>query len=412
MLRNLFRQSFWAVFLPLLLAAGLFWMDEMRGYRGEISIAVLPKVNFATNAAANLAALSRETTFALAVYQAEDRLANPFVGKTPAERKALWRENAEIRTVGTSEVIHVSARGSESDDAQTLTRAIVAELVRTASRYYNQKTDIDIRIVSDLVIIPSYTAWPRFLSLAVVTALGFTALFFFIYRLIEWVFPQRRSPTVRDHEYTITPETFTPRIPAYWGREEHTHLASPETSILSDQEPTVESPSPTEAESTQPLSDSVETAEAIATAIAPTEVPSDMAGTPVADTVWETTEPDESPEVPPIEEDIASSAEPSVSYEAERAGLVDEASTGYVYHAAAPDNLPIVDGPITPLQGAQARLMKADIDATARTLAQMPEQSTRLEPAGQDDATLAPQTHEPTPEEYRRRLNELLSGKM
>ena len=49
--------------------------------------------------------------------------------------------------------------------------------------------------------------------------------------------------------------------------------------------------------------------------------------------------------------------------------------------------------------------MKADIDATAAAYAAMTEPALPAEPA-------KPQTHEPTPEEYRRRLNELLSGKM
>lgn len=379
MLRNLFRQSFWAVFLPLLLAAGLFWMDEMRGYTGEISVAVFPKTEFALHAAANLAALSRETTFASAVYEAEERLGNPFTGQTPATRKKLWRDQAEIQTVDTSDVIHIAAHGDESDEAQVLARAIVAELVQTASHYYNQKTDIDIRIVSDLVVVPSFSAWPHFLSLAVVTALGFTVVFFLVYRLIEWVFPKRRSSLIRDHEYTITPETFTPRIPAYWGREEPVHSVDLETPIPSQQEQFEETSMPA----------------------IPTE--KEMAWDPMA--------LDPSPQAPTAVDTYASVPAPSVSYEAERAGLADEVSAGYVYHAAAPDNLPIVDGPITPLQGAQARLMKADIDATARALAQMPE-PTVLESVGQDDATLTPQTHEPTPEEYRRRLNELLSGKM
>jgi hypothetical protein len=98
-----------------------------------------------------------------------------------------------------------------------------------------------------------------------------------------------------------------------------------------------------------------------------------------------------------------------LSYEAERAGLTEEVSAGYVSHAAAPDNLPIVDGPITPLQGAQARLMKADIDATAEANAAAAEP---IFPEVAKTEPTEPQTHEPTPEEYRRRLNELLSGKM
>jgi predicted amidohydrolase len=54
--------------------------------------------------------------------------------------------------------------------------------------------------------------------------------------------------------------------------------------------------------------------------------------------------------------------------------------------------------------------MKEDIDTNARTLAVSPELAV-TGPATEVDLS-EPQTHEPTPEEYRRRLNELLSGKM
>jgi hypothetical protein len=401
MLSNLFRRSFWAVFVPLLLAAGLFWMDELRGSSGEMSLFVLPKTASATGAAANLVALSRETSFALAVYTAADTLESPFVGKTPAERRAIWQDRTEIRSVGQSDVIHVSSHGDDSDEAQQLTQAIVAELVRTASRYYNQKTDIDIRIVGDLVIIPRFTAWPRFLFSAVATALFFTTLFFLIYRGIEWVFPERHSRRPGDGEYVISSETFKPRVPAYWGHEESVSLAESETLAPEESvtEPVV-APEPTESDMSAMPSEMIDTTADEERVEEPVEM-GEYAETAAAEAVEQeaVTETEEWT----VEDDH------QLSYEAERAGLTEEVSAGYVSHAAAPDNLPIVDGPITPLQGAQARLMKADIDATAEANAAAAEP---IFPEVAKTEPTEPQTHEPTPEEYRRRLNELLSGKM
>lgn len=395
MLPNLFRQSFWAVFVPLLLAAGLFWMDELRGYRGEMSLLVLPRADIARGAAANLAALARETSFAALVYEEVGaEIENPLVGKTPAERKAIWKETSEVRVVGTSDVLRIVSLGSDQDEALALSKGVAAEIVRTASRYYNQKTDLDIRIVEGPVAIPSLSAWPRFIAYIIGTALFFTVLFFIVYGLIERIFPKRSVSQPGSGDYVISPETFKPRRPAYWNHEEPSlprevaaPLVQPEhTDEMFETMPAREQANSEYAEyEAEPIAEIDTTPEP---AIAPETWPADL---PIEEPVIEET---------PIEEEY------HPSYEAERAGLVEEEPvSGYVAHAAAPDNLPIIEGPITPLQGAQSRLMKADIDATAEAYARVTEPVILEEPA-------KPQTHEPTPEEYRRRLNELLSGKM
>lgn len=394
MLPNLFRQSFWAVFVPLLLAAGLFWMDELRGYRGEMSILVLPKADIAHGAAANLAALARETSFAISVYEeVGERMENPLIGRTPAERRAIWKEATEVRVVGASDVIRIVSLGGDQDEALALSKAVAAELVRTASRYYNQKTDLDIRIVTDPVAIPSLSAWPRFVAYIIGTALFFTVLFFIVYGAIERIFPKRSVSQSGNGEYVISPETFKPRKPAYWGRDEQVFPQEVAASPI-ETEPTHEVETlealPAEEPVVSEYEDTLATeADAFAEpAIAPEEWPADF---PIEE---------------PVIEETFTPEEYQPSYEAERAGLLDEeVASGYVAHAAAPDNLPIIEGPITPLQGAQSRLMKADIDATAEAYAAMTEPAIPEEP-------MKPQTHEPTPEEYRRRLNELLSGKM
>jgi hypothetical protein len=407
---NFFRQSFWAVFLPLLVVAGLFWMGELRGYRGEMTLLVLPKTEAGTGAAGNLVALSHETEFGMAVTDQVAMSESPFIGKTPVEQKKIWREMIDVQIVGTSDVIRVVSRGTDSDEAGRLAEATVAELVRTASRFYNQKIDIDIRIISDLAVIPSLTAWPHFVANTLLTAIFFTSLSFLVYRLIEWVFPKRVVRHPREGEYTITPETFKPRVPAYWGREES---FPPSEKVVAEPFPVTEEfaehPSLSEAQEYAPAAE----APSDRTSSGSEQSVSDSFMTERAERMSDTLIEQPATEESDVRREWSESHQPFVSYEAERAGLIEdepEVSRGYVSHAAAPDNLPIVEVPITPLQGAQARLMKEDIDTNARTLAVSPELAV-TGPATEVDLS-EPQTHEPTPEEYRRRLNELLSGKM
>lgn len=394
MLPNLFRRSFWAVFIPLLIAAGLFWMDELRGYRGELSLLVLPRADLARGAAANLAALTQEIPFAVAVYEeASAGIENPLIGKTPAQRKAIWREAVQVERVGTSDVIRIVSAGADQDEALVLAKTVVAEIVRTASRYYNQKTDLDIRIVADPVAVPILSAWPRFVAYIIGTALFFTALFFAVYALIDRIFPKHQVSQGSGGEYVISPETFKPRKPTYWNHDEQ---ARPY-----ETDPVIPAEAPIASESQIP--DLSDREEAVLDEYRETNSTIGVsAGVNIAPEEWPTGLPIEEP----VNEEVFLPEEYGQrSYEAERAGLDEKVVSGYVAHAAAPDNLPIIEGPITPLQGAQSRLMKADIDATAAAYAAMTEPALPAEPA-------KPQTHEPTPEEYRRRLNELLSGKM
>jgi len=399
MLPNLFRQSFWAVFVPLTLVAGLFWLSEIRGYRAEMSLFVLPKTAFAEKAATNLAALSREIPFALAAYASEPALVSPLMGKTVAERRALWSKAVQVETVVGSDVIRITTRGSDQAEALTLVKAVTAELVRTASRYYNQKTDVDIRVIAEPVATPSFTAWPRFLVATFSTSIFFTVLFFIIHGLIDRLFPRIHLGHNRESEYTISPDTFKPRVPAYWSHEDKTATSEPKAPV----EPAIDmaahfrediqSFSPASPEPVEP---------------APVEASPSLAYVAEAESVESNAEEVSAREHEAIVAEPVS--EPINGIEPEPMATEALPYAGYATHAAAPDNLPIYDGPITPLQGAQARLLKLDIDAQAESLsadAAIEELDRTLEPE-----PAAPKTHEPTPDEYKRRLNELLSGKM
>lgn len=401
MLFNFSRQTFWAVFVPLTIVAGLFWLSEIRGYRAEMSILVLPKTEFAKGAAENLSALARELSFAAAVYETELGLDNPLTGKTVGERSKHWKETVIIKTSGRSDVIRLSVRGANQDEALTLLKAIVAEIVRTGSRYYNQKTDIDIRVIEEPATIPSFTEWPRFLVYTLGTALSFTVIFFLVHGLISRLFPKKPVVYPGSGEYVISPDTFKPRVPTYWNRDEHTAegetyplptpAVSVETISAKDQGDEVNPSLAEMAPETdgQVVTDEYEYAEPEREVLPEEEILEERAA--IRESFEETIE-----EVAPERVTPDISAAPSNMLEPER-------SVQYVEHAAAPDNLPIFDGPITPLQGAQARLMKLDIDATAEALSNE---------AAVPELNHTPMTHEPTPDEYKRRLNDLLSGKM
>lgn len=390
---NFSRQTFWAVFVPLTLVAGLFWLSEIRGYRAEMSLLVLPKTEFGQGAAANLSALARELPFAVSMYNNELSLENPLTGKTTAERVKTWQEAVTIATSGRSDLIRITARAADQDEALTLIKGVAAELVRTGSRYYNQKTDIDIRIIEEPVTVPSLSAWPRFLVLTFGSSLAFTLLLFLVHELIDRLFPRKSVAYSGNGEYAISPDTFKPRVPTYWSHEEKSIMN--ETPLQTETETFPESVAAPEETREE---DVVEENEIIEESSEP-EMTEEVASTTEFSNEEDASLPTES--YPVHENEVENRAHVSVF---EPLSVDSEVVRHqYVERAAAPDNLPVFDGPITPLQGAQARLLKLDIDANAEALSADEEV---------EEIDHTPKIHEPTPDEYKRRLNELLSGKM
>lgn len=394
---NFSRQTFFAVFLPLTLVAGLFWLSEIRGYRAEMTLFVLPKTEYAKGAAHNLAALAREVSFANGVYQAEIFPENPLLGLTPSERRAFWQKKATIITSGQSDLIRISVGGADQREALDLANVVLAEIVSTGSRYYNQKTDIDLRVVEEAVAIPSFTAWPRFVVLTLASALFFTLVFFAVYGAINQLFPKKHIAYPGTAEYAISPDTFKPRVPTYWNQGEGSvEMKSAAAASLPDtaDEPEAIQKTGEQSEEQAFESDFREYPQEEVSEYSTQESRTDEEYIEPAESVLteEVVTPTETVTVETVPEEKPEDIQPEESY------------VGYVEHAAAPDNLPVFDGPITPLQGAQARLMKLDIDAN-RALLSSDETVEEI-----DRST--PKTHEPTPEEYKRRLNDLLSGKM
>jgi hypothetical protein len=373
MLRNIFRPYFAVVFLLLSVAAGLFWLGELRGYRAELLLLALPRTEATRGAAENLSAIGNSLVFAVSVYDAAPALGDPFLGKLPAERKARWQKTVDIRPLEGSDVIVVEARGVDQDTAETLARTIATQLAASASRLYDVKTDLELRILEGPYVISSLSAWPRFALYTFGTGFAFTLLFFAVLSTLEALFPKRRGH-VRPvepqpaGEYVISADTFRPRRPASWSREAATPAAAP-MPLVTREEEYEEVPS---AEET--FDDG---------AVSPMEL--ERGDEPVPEEELS----DESVSPAPLPEEIFEpTLDPLPNFQ----------------RSAAPDNLPIVEAPLSPLQGAQARLMKADIDATAA--AQALESEVAL---GEESGPL---THEPTQEDYKRRLNELLSGRI
>ncbi|MEP7162919.1 MAG: hypothetical protein ABI747_04125 [Candidatus Moraniibacteriota bacterium] len=331
MLRKIFSTYFLATFLAVTFAAGLVWLDSFRGYEAETTVLILEKGE-RSRAALTLSELARNLSFYDAVLSRNDLLDDPFAGQAPDKRKAGWHTLMRLTPANESGVVVLTAWADNQEQARLLSRETVATLFETATRFYNVKTDIELRIVDGPLIHSGLRGTGLFVFVSLLSGFAVTLVFFLVLTSLDRAFPGKRKAGVFSEErgFHITPETFRPTPPAVWmsemseeSRAEKENIPFRESEVFS----------------------------------VPSEAPDGVLSRGMA-------------------------------------------------KAEAPANLPIMaleEESVTPLQGAMARLMKEDVDATARAQA--------VEPIF-GDAGRAPMTHEPTQEEFKRRLNDLLSGKM
>lgn len=317
-----FAHYFVVTWLAVSFAASLVWLDELRGAAAEMSVLVIDGAE-ASPIAENLAELSKNLSFYDAVLAEQELIEDTFRGESSDRRRAGWNDLVQVMPADGSGLLVVTAWGENRDDARFLAEATTATLFKTAARYYNVKTEIDLRVIDGPHVEARLRSWPTWVGLSLVSGLVVSAVFFALLALLDRILartsPNRQRPRQRS---VLPPETFIPKPPEHWSFEGDARS--------------------------------------------------------------------------PIERDPTATA--------------SSART-----AAAPSNLPfLAEEPITPLQGAMARLVKEDVDATVRALAVEPEPTSVAQSQapifGQE--SIQPRTEEPTPEEYKRRLNALLSGKM
>ncbi len=376
MLRNFFSPYFWVTLVALTLASGLFWLGSFRHVEGTVSLLMLAKSDTAIVAPGNAKQLLLSTSFQKALTPRFNLLDAPF--EQDIFKHRAWDEMIQAKVLPESSVLVVTTSTETDREGKFLLDALVKELMHTLSQFYNFETELDVRIIDGPRFTTGVSTWPRFLAASLGSGFLITSLFFLFLSALEHLTTKRHFEEKQRAVYHISPETFRPQAVApYWSREET--LASPVPP-----EETVEPEYPKE-ETVYPYAESFSDPN-------PAEVIEALPDEPEAESLYQ-------------EESVSQAESGETLSEA-----IQERAVPHGYATGpAPDNLPIAD--LSPLEEANARLLKADIDAVAEVQSEAAEQ-TLVATLPETLVTTEPRTGEPTQEEYKRRLNELLSGRL
>lgn len=180
-------RTFAVTLVFVTLASGLFWLDLFRSYRAEITVLVVSRAGvpgIAQDVAGDLAALTRTLSFYDRVLADNDLIDDAFAGYAPDKRKALWNDAISVKRQADSGVLIVLAVSDTPEKARRLGRQTAQTMFAVAGFYYDVKTDIDMRIVDGPVAARVLENPALFFVTSILTGLSVTAVFFWLLNMV------------------------------------------------------------------------------------------------------------------------------------------------------------------------------------------------------------------------------------
>ena len=351
-------------------------LDTFRGYQAEMTVLVLPLGVSQTPSeqmVENIALLPTTVSFFDALLASDERLTEfSALDEQPVNTRALrWNEMLSVERQGGSGIITYTIEANTQEEAVMLARQMAQVLFQKVGTYYDIRSDVSLRLIEGPLVRASLTSpitWIIIsIGIGVVLAMGLMLLGNLLRLAIGT--PRRKTvsandditPLSRPIETTlpsIHPDTFIPKKPTVFFSEESETRAREEKRAYN---PYLITPS------TQP-------------ATAPAKQ-----STPATETL---------------------KADQPVSLPTEELPkkIVSPLPTPmFITKAEAPSNLPFID------EATFLAQFSAATESEPETNQSTPKTET-LEPVNteQDVTTTPALPEEPTMEDYRRRLNELL----
>lgn len=183
------------------LSAGLFWLDFFRSYRAEMTILVVSRTDTSQSGVAvaeNLAGITRTLSFYDRVLADNNFIDDAFLGYAPDKRKKAWNDMVSVRKLDGGSVLTLSATGDTSEEAAVLAKQTAQTLFSVASLYYNVKTDVDIRVIDGPLLRYALVSPLLFGAVSLFTGFFITTLFFLLLNAVPEFIVRRKKNLLLD----------------------------------------------------------------------------------------------------------------------------------------------------------------------------------------------------------------------
>jgi len=133
----------------------LISLNSFLSFQSQVNIVLVPKsITTAKNAdkiQANTAEIITSLNFYDQILDSENISTELTLGRKPAERKSDWQKRITVKKSKNSNILSIFTYDSNRNKAQVLSQKVARNISDTMSRYYNIKTELEIRIIDGVV---------------------------------------------------------------------------------------------------------------------------------------------------------------------------------------------------------------------------------------------------------------------
>jgi capsular polysaccharide biosynthesis protein len=151
-MKNIIRtKSYWIV--SILATAVIFAAISKlnNAYESEVDILVLAKSPQTLSAISQITADAQTIPLSLSFYnkllENNPEIKDASAGLSDFQRKAFWDKKIRTKIINRSGVVRIEISDPDRSQAEIIASRTVRDLSKVFSRYYNIKTDLDIRII-------------------------------------------------------------------------------------------------------------------------------------------------------------------------------------------------------------------------------------------------------------------------
>ncbi len=217
------RRAFILTLFFVTLASGLFWLDFFRSYKTDISLLVISRSNNESSqvVASNIAELIGTLSFYNRLIDESDTLDDTFATLTPDRRKVEWNNIVSVSQKTESGVVVIHAKGKTIEESKRIAEETTRTLFSVVGLYYTIEKDISVRVIDGPIV--SYTLENRWMYIFVVllSGISMTYFFFFLLKRVPEFFLLKKRAENAFHNFSPLQNTDTEETSNHFAYESH-----------------------------------------------------------------------------------------------------------------------------------------------------------------------------------------------
>lgn len=150
------NKTFWIASLALAIMIFFVAMSSSKMYQSDMDVLFLPKSETAVRNVEQIIANAKQIPFSLSFYnklvESNSDIDDEAFELPDAKRKDFWNSKIETNQIEKSGAVRITIFSSNQMQAEILSRQTANNLIVAMSRYYNIKTELDMRIIDGPIV--------------------------------------------------------------------------------------------------------------------------------------------------------------------------------------------------------------------------------------------------------------------